>query len=179
MMDMLDKATQGHNRHYEGLGALPFEYHMGIQKTIELHPESKDYFKFCFCRNPWSRFLSSYREFRNHWHLPWSADVFRFDSFDLFCHAYKDLKIQEDIHFLPITDQISIDGRISMDYIARFEDYENEVKSTFEMINLPCPQLMHYRSTQGASYREMFDDETRKVVASFYEADIDNFKYTF
>ena len=179
MMDMLDKATASHKRHYLGLGALPFEYHMSLEDSIKNHPEAADYFKCCFVRNPWSRFLSSFREFSNYWHAPWNEDITRFREFEDFCLSFPSLNIRNDIHFIPLTNQIYIDGNVSMDFIGRFENYKEEVYRLFSLLRLPEPNLEHYRATTGDHYRSVYTDKSRKVIEDYYADDIKNFNYSF
>ena len=42
----------------------PHIYHMFLKDIIKQKPEAKDYFKFCFVRNPYDRLYSTYADFK-------------------------------------------------------------------------------------------------------------------
>jgi hypothetical protein len=179
MLVALDAATGGgldsiHRR----LSALPFEYHMGIEDILREHPTSKDYFKFCFVRNPWARFLSAYEEFRDPGHHGWSKELLAYDTFEDFCLGFNDTEIKDEIHFVPLSKQVCINGELVMDYVARFENYEQEFRKIFNLTHLNLGAIPHERKAiNEQNYTQEYTNKTRQLIGDFYKSDLEMFGY--
>lgn len=128
-----------------------------------------EYFKFGFVRNPWERELSNY--FYNSGKLKPPEDI----SFKewLNINLRKDGLI--DNHNIPQCDYLT-----DVDYIARFENYAEEVKYLFNRIGVPMSQpLMHLFKTEHKPYWEYYDDADIMKVHQWYEKDIEMYNYEF
>jgi len=128
-----------------------------------------EYFKFGFVRNPWERELSNY--FYNSGKLKPPEDI----SFKewLNINLRKDGLI--DSHNIPQCDYLT-----DVDYIARFENYAEEVKYLFNRIGVPMSQpLSHLLKTEHKPYWEYYDDADIMKVHQWYEKDIEMYNYEF
>ena len=128
-----------------------------------------EYFKFGFVRNPWDREVSNY--FFNGGKLKPPEDV-PFKEF-LNAHLFKGGQIN-------ITNIPQCDYLIDVNYVARFENYIEEVKYLFNRIDVPMPQpLMHINKTEHKPYWEYYDDADIIKVEEWYKKDIEMYNYEF
>ena len=99
----------------DGLNALPNSYHMSVQDTINKYPFCKDFTFFCFVRNPYTRMLSSFIEFTtDKGHFPWSSELLKFKNFEDFSLNFNNTEIKNDIHFIPLSEQIKCNEKINL-----------------------------------------------------------------
>ena len=128
-----------------------------------------EYFKFGFVRNPWDREVSNY--FFNNKKLTPPKDV----SFKEFLD-YRLLKDgQIDASNVPQCEYLT-----DVNYVARFENYIEEVKYLFNRIDVPMSQpLMHIFKTEHKPYWEYYDDADIMKVHQWYEKDIEMYNYEF
>ena len=128
-----------------------------------------EYFKFGFVRNPWDREVSNY--FFNGGKLKPPEDV-PFKEF-LNAHLFKGGQIN-------ITNIPQCDYLIDVNYVARFENYIEEVKYLFNRIDVPMSQpLMHMNKTEHKPYWEYYDDADIIKVEEWYKKDIEMYNYEF
>ena len=128
-----------------------------------------EYFKFGFVRNPWDRELSNY--FFNGGKLKPPEDI----SFKewLNINLRKDGLIHD--HNTPQCHYLT-----DVDYIARFENYDEEVKYLFAKIGVDWAQnYKHYNKTDHKPYWEYYDDADIMKVHQWYEKDIEMYNYEF
>ena len=162
-----------------GIVALPWLYHMGIEETLGRYPFAKDYFKFCFVRNPWSRVLSFYREFKKPRHQSWSHPILRYRSFEEFCIDFNNCPLKNDIHFVSNYRQATINEKIHMDFIGRFENIEEDFSKVISNFTENAKLDVHERNTGTSNYRDHYNNQTRKIIEEFYKEDVENFGYEF
>ena len=128
-----------------------------------------EYFKFGFVRNPWDRELSNY--FFNGGKLKPPEDI----SFKewLNINLRKDGLIHD--HNTPQCHYLT-----DVDYIARFENFAEEVKYLFNRIGVPMSQpVKHIFKTEHKPYWEYYDDADIMKVHQWYEKDIEMYNYEF
>ena len=128
-----------------------------------------EYFKFGFVRNPWDRELSNY--FWNHGELKPPKDV----SFK----EWLNIRLQKDGQ-IDSANEPQCQYLTDVDYIARFENFEEEVKYIFNRIGVSISQpLMHIRKTEHKPYWEYYDDVDIMKVYEWYKKDIEMYNYEF
>ena len=128
-----------------------------------------EYFKFGFVRNPWDRELSKY--FFNNGKLSPPENI-SFKDF-LNSHLLKDGQMRASN--LPQCEYLT-----DVNYIARFENYDEEVKYIFNKIDIPLPnKLQHRKKTEHKPYWEYYDDVDIMKVEEWYKKDIEMYNYEF
>ena len=94
------------------------------------------YFKFAFVRNPWSRVVSLYKYYRQiHKHR---------SSFRHFVLSGLDeLLSRQDFHVKTQSSFVISDGKLSVDYVGRFENLQKDFYKICELLSLPSIELPH------------------------------------
>ena len=141
--------------------------HAKYSEVLELYPESKNYFKFCFVRTPWDRIVSLYffRKTVAKMKVPVPTDM----SFKQFVQAGT-----------LIPDQYGhTEGFDNFSFIGRFENLQQDFNIVCDKIGVPRQQLPHRNKTDHKHYTEYYDDETREMVAQVFQRDIEYFGYEF
>jgi hypothetical protein len=174
------------------------EAHQGHIRASELHKQLHeswdDFFKFCFVRNPWDRFVSAYvyyaqasssflsrlrftqEFFRSHSQL--GRQIARCQNFKEFCLNLYEFDL--DIHFEPQLNYIANNkGELLVDFIGRYETLEQDFSDICERIGLPHCRLPHFRRTKRQSYKYYYDQQTKEIIRNFYKDDIELLKYEF
>lgn len=139
--------------------------HAKYSEVLKLYPESKNYFKFCFVRNPWDRIVSLY----------------------CFRKTVAKMKVPTDMSFKQfvlttplIPDQYGhIEGFDNFSFIGRFERLQDDFNIVCDKIGILRQQLPHNNKTNHKHYTEYYDEETREIVAKKYARDIEYFGYEF
>ena len=127
-----------------------------------------DYFKFAVERNPWDRQVSHY-----HWELRKKADPPSFETF-LRTPSLKPRMSNWEIY--------AIGDRIAVDRVIRFDKLKEGLAEVAEELGIaPLPELGQAKgdTRQKRDYRDYYSDETRALVARWYEREIDAFGFTF
>lgn len=141
--------------------------------------EFNSYVKFSIVRNPWSRLASEYR----YMYQP-------FCSFRDFLDKYFPRPEDDDYgccqdryrHIIPQHQFIfGKDGRTLVDEIGRFENLQDDFERIIQGLGLPDVALPHVNKSNSvnAVYTDLYDDETREIVANLYKDDIRIFGYGF
>ena len=68
---------------------------------------------------------------------------------------------------------------IDIDFIGRFETYQESFDELCSIIGLPGKKLSHRNKTKHKHYTEYYDDESRAIVAAIYAKDLEYFGYKF
>jgi len=135
----------------------------------ELGLDWDKYFKFGFVRNPWDRELSNY--FFNSGKLKPPEDI----SFK----EWLNIRLRKN-GFISSHNSPQCDYLTDVNYVARFENYDEEVKYLFNRIGVPMPQpLMHINKTDHKPYYEYYDGIDIMKVQQWYEKDIEMYNYEF
>jgi len=128
------------------------------------------YFKFCFVRNPWDRELSSYffQERR------YGASIGKVSFKDYLDQAFSRSRTYA-------VNNYQCEYTTDVDYIARFENYKDEVDYLLDKlgISLGDSEPKHSHKTIHKPYWEYYDDDDIKKVGDWYKKDIDMFDYKF
>ena len=147
-------------------------------KNCQLPEDTRQYYKFGFCRNPWSRAYSCWKNDKGS-KTP-SGD--RFQEFQEFLHALKgkDLLTCRDKHILTQNAQLPQD----INFIGRVENIDNDLKEIYSAIKCEYTQLKHFnRSTEKSDvntyYRKYYGKEEQMLVSEIYHVDIERFEYKF
>ncbi|HVZ51734.1 MAG TPA: sulfotransferase family 2 domain-containing protein, partial [Pseudolabrys sp.] len=145
----------------------------------------REYFKFCFVRNPWDRLVSSYFYLRKGgaggqdkvWadrHMPQYADFA-----DFVRRWVNEDNIRTWVHFQPQHSFVCDESlRTRMDFIGRVETIEADFDHVRRRLDIDAT-LKFTNSSGHRHYGEYYTDELRERVASVYADDIAIFGYEF
>jgi hypothetical protein len=174
------------------LGFLSYKGHYPRAKWAKLWMSSarwNDYFKFCFVRNPWDRFISLYSYYRNmtpnhKWYVgrnvEISNDVRQFADFPEFCFSFKNAKWKN--HFMfdeQWTWVAKKPDELLVDFVGRFESINDDFSHICERLGLPDLKLGHANKSKHRNYREYSNQKTIDFVADVYGNDVRAFNYDF
>ena len=155
----------------------------------------KNYFKFCFIRNPYTHAVSSFL---------WDESRFQYNKYkETYLHK-KDLTRRKfNLHLRKIlknnlikTNDVSdrsflfpgsqiytIKNKIAVDYIGKFENLDKELKKISKIIGLPKPKfkIRHFNKKNDLSIDKIgfFDEENKKLVRKIWKKEFEIFDYKF
>jgi hypothetical protein len=130
----------------------------------------KNYFTFCFERNPWDRAVSYYfyRGRKNDTQL-----------------SFIDFLKQSERKRLSNFYLYSIDGEVAVDYVARYEKLEEELEYIArriglpEKIQLPVDKLKGSYRKDKRPYQELYTRETKDLISDVCKHEIEYMNYRF
>ena len=131
------------------------------------------FFKFGFCRNPWDRLVSIYHGRRQILKDKNTREL-SFGDFIL------SLDLQRMVY--PVISKywfLKKDGNIGLDFIGRFENFQEDFNFICDKIGIPRQELSRINKSKHKHYTEYYDDETKQIVAEKYAKDIEHFGYEF
>jgi len=139
----------------------------------------ESFFKFSTVRNPWARAVSLY--FRKEGKSP--ADVMDFETFcDQHLYASDTCKYPT-LHRNQFDWLCDESGKCLMDFVGKLESIQDSIteiaQRTGNRVSLKFQHENQNQRSQANTYRDLYNDRTRKVIAQRFEKDIDYFKYTF
>ncbi len=149
--------------------------------------EFNQYYKFTFVRNPWERVYSAFtflkkggwNDFDKKWAEKRLALYPNFESFILE-GLQKDSTLLQENHFIPQSSFITINGKVSLDFIGRVENIEQD----FQIV---CHQLgiertlnhLNFTKEKKQDYRLVYTEEMKNIVHQLYRKDIELLNYNF
>ena len=156
----------------------------GVPSDAEVRAKARkvfeEFFKFSSVRNPWARAVSLYYRGEG---VQIPTDTL---SFAAFCerHVYaSDTCRKPTLHRNQldwITDET---GRIAVDCVYKIEEIDRGIDEVRERtngrINLEVLRRNVNSRSKSETYRDLYDDATRQLIARHFEKDIDTFKYVF
>jgi hypothetical protein len=132
------------------------------------------YFKFAFARNPWDRFLSLY-----HWHYR-KARRRRFSPMtpSEFIDHPRTRKLDDNGWGI-----YTIDGRVAVDRVCRYEDLPGELAFLQQRLGLPEPLVMpktkHTTRCDRRDHREVLSAADAARIGEIFAAEIALMGYSF
>ena len=176
-------------------GALRNEH---LAKTINRFPS---YYLFTFCRNPFSRLVSTYchshRDKDNgDFMAKSSAPTFK----EYVCQVgaflkggskQDELSCFDRMHCQPQTTFVPIPGRpfygeimrhdVNLDFLGKLESINEDFTSLLKDLNLPAVKLKleNNHDYQGKNHMDYYDKETLEAAQEIYAKDFEYFGYEF
>jgi len=137
-----------------------------------------NYFKFCFIRNPWDRYVSAWKSLINKGHIHDS-----FTNFVLNPIRTADSQEEQDVIWhsrISQVRQITDDtGAIMVNFIGRFERINEDFKKVCDRLDIPFQRLSHVNITEHKHYSKYYTEETKEIIAVLFKDDVERFGYTF
>lgn len=158
--------------------AIKIRKNIGIDKWNE-------YFTFTFERNPWDKVVSAY------WHQKSRGLK---EEFKPFCIEAAENSMKKGIKFstykydkvraFPVDwNKYTINDKIIVDFIGRYENLNNDLLFICNRLNIPwdgklTKEFGKFRSDKS-SYRKYYDDHTKQLVEEIFNKEINFFGYKF
>lgn len=138
-----------------------------------------DYVSWTFVRNPYDRMVSSYEWARKTWNKMWRIrfgvtldDLSSFEKYVSWVERTGGHKNDNR----PQTDFIvDKDGNLTVDFIGRFENLENDWNHVCEMVLGRTSPLPHKNKTNRRPTDSYYTDDLKKRVFGLYREDFKNF----
>jgi len=148
-------------------GHIPLEH-----KSQYFKHDPKDYFKFTFVRNPWDRMISTYAFYNKP-----SPQI----SFKEYITTLLNRPVSKDFkrHGCCYDYIFSENAKITIDFIGKIENLQQDFNIVCDKIGIPRQQLPHKNKSKHKHYTEYYDEETKQIVAEKYAKDIEYFGYKF
>ena len=147
--------------------------HWKLKKILDVYPNCKQYFRFTFIRNPFSRLVSEYHYIKK----CLGNDKFKLSFKDFCLDLDKNLNnYAYDFHNLTLCDYLN---DYPIDFIGRLENFQEDFNLVCDKIGIQRKKLPHLNKTKHKHYTEYYDDETREIVTKKYAKDIEYFGYEF
>ena len=137
--------------------------------------ENPDYKIIGMVRNPWDRILSWYALI-NKWN-DFTIEESR-GEFQKFIELKLAAKPDDPyFHYNQLDYFPSINNkRISL---YRFEDFEEETKKMFELLDLDLGIIPHTNRTETKNYQDYYSSESKELVSNMCKRDISYFNFLF
>lgn len=123
-----------------------------------------NYFKFTIERNPWDKVVSAYHHLNPE--IPFNEWI---QSFSL---NHRSQPINFSLY--------SINGKVVLDFIGKFENLNEDLKIIFNKLNLPLttlPQEKKIYRKNKENYRNYYNENSKKIVEKNYKEEIRLFGY--
>lgn len=143
----------------------------------------RHYFIFGFCRNPWDRMVSMWKNFTTgpsrqmlltkHWKVDDPQQL----TFESFIKLLDKNQPRVNHHWVPQNMFLPAD-KIEIDFIGRIEHFDEDWKTIAEMTGMK-DETCHEYSTEHDHYSTYYNADTLAIVSRLYEKDISLFDYTF
>ena len=170
-------------------GTEIYETRPAFFKALEDYP---DYYKFSFVRNPYARVLSCYNSKIGHKDLSLLKRArilsfykgleagMRFEDFAKWLNTEEGQDQCADRHWMSQNRFLYMDGQSICDFIGKYENLEQDLETLAGKIGITPPTLSKGGWISGASnYHDIYDDQTRDLIAKRYARDIELFNYKF
>lgn len=159
------------------LNPMPYHKHIDASSMIQDmgYDTFKSYFSFAVVRNPWDWNVSLYNyvlKSKDHHQHEYVKKLKNFDEYIRNKCKKPQTTFQKDFIY-------SKSGKKLVDYIARFENIDNEFEVICQQIGIKIKKLPHLNISNMTHYRDYYSDETRELIRQTYQADIELFDYEF
>ena len=154
--------------------------HGSITEFYDKVPQGEDYFKFCFTRNPYSRIVSVYFQYRKRQGLKSARrkELYELSNKLSFSEFIKTVDWNER----SMMEYITHDDNIHVDYIGKqenlSEDFTTLVDKHLKIKNIKLP-MKNTSDEKKKHYTEYYDNTSRDIISDRYAEDLKYFKYNY
>jgi len=161
------------------------EMYMNPHSPLSLCEDKyKDYYKTALARNPFDRLVSWYSMIRNnktHNYLQRQvlAHSNNFTEFILNCEHISNKSNWKPFHYNQIDYLTDVNGEIIVNYVGRFEDFSQSIKSISNYLDIESKEIGHTNKSNHTAYQNYYTEETRDIISKRFKRDLEYFDYTF
>lgn len=177
--------------------ASPYYQHVTLER-LKMHFETtnhawNDFYKFCFVRNPWDRYVSWY-SFMQSRHgdliqtnkmitehggcVPLKELSFEDYMSRLYIQMHHTINCDNNWYQYPLSSYY-MDGDNMIDYVGRVETIDRDLQNICEHLNIQHHPLGIHNKTEHMHYRQYYNNKTREMVEEMEQDCIQRFDYTF
>ncbi len=141
-----------------------------------------EYFKFTFVRNPYTRFVSAYNylsagggnTFDKTFYLEHQASFVSINQFidDFFAKK----EIRNWIHFVPQSHFLTVNGKVEMDFVGRFEKIDDDITTLKNMISISFSGDFT-KVNRSVNRNEVLTNKNKEKLYDYYKEDFELFGY--
>ena len=167
--------NEAHKRRYRRiLGPSPEHSPASVLRQFVGEDTWASCFKFCFVRNPFEKAVSDWR-----WRVRVTGHEISFEKF------IADIVAGRESIFSPVQPDnwpiYTIENKIAVDYIGRFENLGHDIRCVFDTIGLPPPsEIPHAKASLSPShYKVHYTPPVRKAVEDLFARELEAFGYQY
>ena len=126
----------------------------------------EQYWKFCFVRNPYDRFVSTCYFFHR------ETSHMERDPLGTMKRSLSEAETRQHVLFRPQHEFIcGPDSQLLVDYVGTFEALQEHFDTICQRLQLPSTVLSVHNASDRKPVEECYDRELRDMVASYYAKD--------
>jgi hypothetical protein len=150
-----------------------FEAHLTLAEAEAMLPaaEVAAFFKFAVVRNPFDRLVSLYHHVMGRPGHPWHAPFSGLGGFEAVALRIAEFGEPSQLHYLR-----GRDGRIGMDFLARFETLEADYATIRGRLGLR-EEMPRLNARPRKPWRDFYSESSLEAVRAFYREDFEAFGY--
>lgn len=145
----------------------------------------RDYYKFCFVRNPWDRVASVYTYYQQGGNQTSDMSYQKliqkhYPTFSSFVEKFiTPESIHKHLHLVPQNTYIyDHEGRLMVDFVGKMEDIERDFEHVKRELGLHR-NLQKKNSSGLFDYRKLYTDALAERISEIYREDVALFHYGF
>jgi hypothetical protein len=178
-----------------GPGHTDFYQHGSAESCIKslksIDKSFYDYYSYCLVRNPWDRYLSFFKYYKQGYELSLQSETghtpAKIKELALCKKIFEENKTEQEIlkililkHKSQDTYFTNQDKKILVSYVGRFENIAKEFALFCEKIKIyPTPELKHENRTEEINYRDFYNQELIDIVAEKEKFIIEKYSYAY
>ncbi len=139
-----------------------------------LKPQAPDYFSWSFVRHPMDRLFSAYvglKQYKSYaLDIPLTFEQFIFETPESSCSEVRK-------HVIPQFEFLTIDDRIAIDFVGRFERLYVDWKHVCEVLSIETIELPQINRNTRKCYMDAYTGAMKQHIYQIYEKDFYLFEY--
>jgi hypothetical protein len=147
------------------------------------------YFKFAFVRNPYTHAISDWMFDEKNWSITeenTNIDKRKFTKKNFVKYLKnlkKEMRNKKSYYYSmrPFSNIYTINDKIAVDYIGKFENLKKDVDKIHKILKLPKKKfnLPHAKKNKSKNYLKFYNNESKRLVEEIWQKEFEFFKYNF